>query len=175
MEPSHHCSPCSRNMISAYKNPQPVEEYLALELAAGRIIGIIDLQTMPETQVSCFGVIPKTNQPGKWWLILDLSSPKDLSVNDEIPKELCSMQYASIDDTVDMISQAGQACLLAKIDVEHTYRNVPVHSDDRPQSLRCIKAWDSHFLRHFVLCLMSDISKIIYLCDIKPKLELCLH
>ena len=99
---------------------------------AGRIIGPIDPRSMPEAQVSRFGVIPKANQPGKWRLILDLSSPNNHSVNDGIPKELCSMQYASIDDAVDMIMQAGQGCLLAKIDIEHVYRNIPVHNDDRP-------------------------------------------
>jgi len=26
--------------------------------------------------ISCFGVIPKNNQPGKWHLNLDLSSPE---------------------------------------------------------------------------------------------------
>ena len=33
-----------------------------------------------------FGVVPKNNQPGKWHLILDLSSPDGHSVNDSIPK-----------------------------------------------------------------------------------------
>ena len=68
---------------------QPVEEYLATELAPGRIIGPIDPKTMPQAQVSRFRVIPKANQLGKWRLILDLSSPKNHSMND-IPKELCS-------------------------------------------------------------------------------------
>ena len=119
-------------MTSAYNNPQPVEDYLAAELVAGRIIGPIDPKTMPKAQVSRFGVIPKANQPGKWRLILDLSSPNNRSVNDGIPKELHSMQYASIDDAVDMIMQTGQGCLLAKIDIEHVDRNIPVHTDDRP-------------------------------------------
>ena len=87
---------------------------------------------MPQAQVSRFGVIPKDNQPGKWRLILDLLSPKNHSVNDGIPKELCSMQYASVDDAIHMIMQAGQGCQLAKIDIEHAYRNILVHTDDRP-------------------------------------------
>ena len=53
-------------------------------------------------------------------------------MNDGIPKELCSIQYASVDDAIDMIMRAGQVCKLAKIDIEHAYRNIPVHTDDRP-------------------------------------------
>ena len=45
--------------------------------------------------VSPVGVIPKS-EPGRWWLILDLSLPSPCSVNDGIAKELCSLFYLSI-------------------------------------------------------------------------------
>ena len=37
--PDQHCTPCKSNMKSAYENPQPVDNYLQTELAAGRIVG----------------------------------------------------------------------------------------------------------------------------------------
>ena len=119
-------------MRSAYENPQPVDEYLQTELASGRIVGPFLPHQLKGAQVSSFGVIPKANQPGKWRLILDLSSPYQQSVNDGIPRELCSMRYVTIDDAVEKILSVGQGCLLAKLDVEHAYRNIPVHPDDRP-------------------------------------------
>ena len=125
------CTSCIDNMQSAQENPQPVEDYLQAELAAGRIVGPFPPHLLEHAQISRFGVIPKRNQPGKWRLILDLSSPYEHSVNDGISKELCSMRYITIDDAIDKILGLGPGCLLAKLDVEHAYRNVPVHPDDR--------------------------------------------
>ena len=81
---------------------------------------------------SPFGVIPKKHKPGKWRLILDLSSPTGLSVNDGIDKDHCSLSYTSIDDVVKCIISQGRGAMLAKIDIKQAYRNVPVHPEDRP-------------------------------------------
>ena len=81
-------------------------------------------------QVSPFGVIPKS-EPGRWRLILDLSSPSPCSVNDGIAKELCSLSYLSIDEVADRIHKVGRGVLMAKFDLKTAYQNVPVHPDDR--------------------------------------------
>ncbi len=39
-------------------------------------------------QLSSFGVIPKKSQPGKWQIIIDLSSPAGNSSNDDIDSSL---------------------------------------------------------------------------------------
>ena len=52
--------------------------------------------------------MPKSYQTDKWRLIVDLSHPKEGSVNDEIPKQLCSMKYISMDDTINKVLQQGQ-------------------------------------------------------------------
>ena len=82
------------------------------------------------TQISPFGVIPKPHQPGKWHLILDLSSPEGASVNDSICKGLCSLCYLSVDDIASKILSLGKGALLAKMDIQSAYRMVPVHPDD---------------------------------------------
>ena len=82
----HRFKPCRKNMMSASQYSQVVEEYLASELEAGRVVGPLDLQKYPQVQVSPFGVIPKSHQPNKWRLIVDLSSPEGKSVNDCINK-----------------------------------------------------------------------------------------
>ena len=81
--------------------------------------------------VSRFGVIPKNHQPNKWRLIFDLSHPKGYSVNDGIPKELCSMSYITTDDAVRKIVQLGPGSLLANIDSKSAFRLIPVHPADR--------------------------------------------
>ena len=100
----------------------------------GRIVGPIHPPSAVQcgTQVSPIGVIPKSNQRGKWRLIVDLSSPEGRSVNAGIEPELCSMHYLRLDEVVQQISKAGQGALLAKMDIDSAYRNVPVHPADRP-------------------------------------------
>ena len=119
------------NLKSALDNPGPVEEYLHKELQMGRVQELPVLVSN-KVHTSKFGVIPKSNQPGKWRLILDLSSPSGASVNDGISKDLCSMHYATLDEALAVIVDLGPGALLAKIDIKEAYRNIPVHPDDRP-------------------------------------------
>ena len=76
-------------------------------------------------------MIPKKNRPGKWRLIIDLSSPDGHSVNDGISKELTSLTYMSVDDVVRGLLQRGRGALLEKMDIKQAYRNIPVDSQDR--------------------------------------------
>ena len=55
-----------------------------------------------------------------------------VSVNDGINRELASLHYASVDTAVKQVIKLGQGALMAKVDIRHAYRNVPVHPDDRP-------------------------------------------
>ena len=73
-----------RNKPSAFQNPQVIDDYLALEVSRCRVAGPFPFIPIPSLQVSSFGVIPKKGQPGKWRLIIDLSSPDAYSVNDGI-------------------------------------------------------------------------------------------
>lgn len=119
------------NMASALINPQPASEFIATERQAGRILGPVHTQQIPSIHISRFGIIPKCSQPGKWHLILDLSFPALYSVNDGIDPELCSMSYTSVDHAAKIIASLGHNTLLAKIDIAHAYRNVPIHPQDR--------------------------------------------
>jgi hypothetical protein len=80
--------------------------------------------------VSKFGVIPKKYQPGKWRLILDLSSPQGHSVNDGIDQAMSAIAYPSVDVAAQLILQMGQGALLSKVDIKEAYRIVPVHRQD---------------------------------------------
>ncbi len=118
------------NMQSARDNAQVIDSYLGTECSLNRVIGPLPVDT-PGIHVNRFGVIPKANQPGKWRLIVDLSYPTDFSVNDGIPQPLCSLRYVTVDSVVHIIRQCGKGALLAKLDLESAYRNVPVHPSDR--------------------------------------------
>ena len=79
--------------------------------------------------MSQFGVIPKGNKMGQWRLILDLSFPPLLSVNDGIDRQLCSVHYPTVDQAIARILEVGQEALLAKVDVAHAFCNIPVRID----------------------------------------------
>ena len=74
---------------------------------------------MSEIHYSRFGVIPKNHQPDKWRLIIDLSHPKNYSVNDGIPKDLCSNKiYYYRGDIITL----GEDTMLAKVDIKSAYK-----------------------------------------------------
>ena len=119
-------------MLSAKQHPQPIRDYLAKELEAGRVIGPLGRDASGlNIQVSRFGVISKPHQPGKWRLITDQSSPEGASVNDGVDPRLCLVNYASVDDAVEVIVRLGRGARLAKFDLESAYRLVPVWPEDR--------------------------------------------
>ena len=122
---------CNRNMASVYDHPSVVHEYLANECAHGRVFGPFDSLPVPSLRLSKFGVIPKRNQENKWRLIVDLSSPTDQSINDGIDADNCSMSYVTVDDIAASVLALGRGALLAKSDIKHAYRQIPVHPQDR--------------------------------------------
>lgn len=77
-----------------------------------------------------FGVIPKST-PGKWRLIVDLSSPFGGSVNEGIHESWCSMSYTTVTNAVQGITVYGIGALMIKLDIRSEYRVVPIHPDDR--------------------------------------------
>ena len=96
----------------------------------GCVVGPFSPRAIPHVHISRFGVIPK-GHTGKWRLIVDLSHPKDHSVNDGISKPLCSLKYVTIDDAIKEIIWLGPGALLAKIDIKSAFRLLPVHPADR--------------------------------------------
>ena len=72
------------NEASANQHSEVIDRYLANKVSLGRVAGPFSSSPFPNLHVSSFGVIPKKGQPGKWRLIVDLSSPGGLSVIDGI-------------------------------------------------------------------------------------------
>ena len=83
-QPARRLKPTKKNKPSAFQNPNIIDDYLATEVACGRVTGPFLSPPLPYLRVSSFGVIPKKGQPDKWHLIVDLSSPHRSSVSDGI-------------------------------------------------------------------------------------------
>ena len=71
---SHTCRSGKGNMQSVLEHPEVVSGYLQREVSLGRVKGPLGPEAASLSQVSPFGVIPKS-APGQWRLILDLSHP----------------------------------------------------------------------------------------------------
>ena len=115
-------------MPSTLQHPQPVREHLVTELQTRQILGVG--KEVQGLVVSHFGLIPKRVQKDKWRLIQDLSRPDGRSINDGIDRDLCSLIYVTVDMAVEQIIKLGRGTLMAKVDVKHAYRNVPIHPED---------------------------------------------
>ena len=128
--PSRRLRAAKTNKPSAAQNPKVIDDYLALEVSKCRVAGPFQSAPLPNLQISSFGVIPKKGQPGKWRLIVDLSSPRGSSVNDGISADEFSMHYIKVDQIIRMVAKYGPGALMAKFDVETAYRNIAVHPED---------------------------------------------
>ena len=126
----HQCQKALGNMRLVSEHRDVIEEYIHKEREAGRLLGPFQPSAFPEVHVNPFGVSPKS-EPGKWRLIVDMSSPEGGSVNEGICKEWCSLPYISVDDVAHEVVKLGKGALMAKFDLKAAYQNVPVHPDDR--------------------------------------------
>ena len=118
-------------MHSALENSEVVSAYLAEEKRRGVLLGPFERGEVPEVHLNRFGVIPKSRQPGKWRLIVNLSHPEGRSVNDFIQPELCTLQYVRVEEVVQELVWLGPGAKTAKVDIRSAYRMVPVHPQDR--------------------------------------------
>ena len=126
-----HLKSARKNLEGARSHPKVVQEYLRTEVHLGRVVGPLTNSVKLTTHISRFGVIPKSHQLNKWRLIVDLSHPVGLSINDCIPKHLSSIKYITIDNAIQDILKLGKGTMLAKIDIQSAFRLLPVHPTDR--------------------------------------------
>ena len=121
----------SKNLPTAFANPEIVSSNLATEVSLGRMAGPFDSPPFQNFQVSPIGLVPKKNST-KFRSIFHLSYPKSgsTSINHSISKDDFSLQFITIDDAIEGIKQFGSGCFLAKTDTESAFRLVPIHPDD---------------------------------------------
>ena len=63
--------------------------------------------TVPELHINRFGVIPKGDNTGKWFLITDLSYPPDMSINDGLDRAIRSLLYVTVEHVVEVAMGRG--------------------------------------------------------------------
>lgn len=131
--PLHYSGPQKpmecRNLKSAVQRPEVVRQKIQKELCEGRIGGPFTNPPFPNFRVSPIGLVEKKAK-GEYRMIHHLSYPKGDSVNDYIDPELCTVQYTSFDEAVQMVQKLGTNCYLGKADIKSAFRLLPVSPID---------------------------------------------
>ena len=74
----------------------------------------------------------KGHNTRKWHLIVDLSCPPQLSVNDGIEEDPCSLRYASLDNALRLIIiWVLDVSQLVKLNLKDAYRVILMHPDNQ--------------------------------------------
>ena len=113
------------NLRSAVENPEAVTAAIFKEVQRGHTSGPFAVPPFSPFHCSPLGAVPKKD--GTFRIILDLSSPRGLAVNEGISKEEFSVRYSSFDDAVSLVHGLGPHAFMAKLDIKHAFRLCPVH------------------------------------------------
>ena len=122
----HHVA----NRKSAFQLPHVIDAKLKKEKSLQRILGPFAIPpTHPAFRVSPLGVVAK-KLPGEFRMIHNLSYPEGSSVNDYIPAEFATVQYATIQDAISFVTSARSIVFMTKVDIEAAFRIIPVAPSD---------------------------------------------
>jgi len=128
--PQQEC-PVVRNLKSADEFPAVIDQTIQKELDLCRMLGTFDTPpAFPNFRDSLLGVVAKKT-PGEFRTIHHLSYTEGSSVNDFIPQDISSVQYATIQDAITFLTQ-GHHIFMANVDIESTFRIIPIAPLDRP-------------------------------------------
>ncbi len=123
-------------------NPNAIEVKFCKELAARRRIGPFSRPVFSHFVVSRLGLREKKTL-GKFRVIHDLSAPfGGPLVNSHIPTEARTISYDTVDKAISLIQAIRPRAVLAKTDIEHAYKLIPIHLQDIPAlGLRWYADW----------------------------------
>ena len=84
---------------------------------------------------------------------MDLSSPHGHSTNNGIEKN-CSLHYTSVDEAALQVARLSCRALLAKMDIQQAYRNIPMYVSQGQTLAGLTRGWKVYINQ--VLPLVSD-------------------
>jgi hypothetical protein len=119
----------SENLRSTALNPDIIQSQINKEVQAGRIAGPFNERPLPNLIISPVGLVPKKT-PGEFRMIHHLSYPSGESINDYIDPAVCTVQYTSFDEAVNLVQELGRNCKLFKSDIKSAYRIIPIQPSD---------------------------------------------
>jgi hypothetical protein len=116
----------SRNLSSANESPTTLSADISAQFNKGQLGKLTSLP--PKFISSPLGLVPKSD--GTWRRIHHLSHPMGNSVNDHIPPEWGTLTYATFDQALQLVAEAGVGSILVKRDLADAFRHIPVSPQD---------------------------------------------
>ena len=135
-----------KNNKSACNNKKLVQDAIDKEVTRGHTSGPFPYPPFPDTHCSPIGSAPKKDGTAR--LVMDLSQPHGSAINDHIDKEQFSASYSHFDEALDLLNFGGRGSLLAKLDIKHAYRLLPVRPDQWHHLCYC---WEDEYYVDTVL------------------------
>ena len=121
----HTSSDTDKVLTSASKHPLVVDKKLGKEISSNRILGPLKAPPFSDFVISPLGLQPKKTE-GEFRVIHHLSYPYGSSINDGIPREHATVQYANISHAIKHILFYGNNSFLAKSDIQSAFRIIPI-------------------------------------------------
>lgn len=159
---TRHC----KNLKSVENREHILSDKIEIEIKANRVEGPFDQPPFSNLQTSPLGLVPKKD-PGSFRVIHHLSHPTNFSVNDGIPPQLCSVQYQTVDNAIQIIQCLGPGTLMAKTDIKDAFRLIPIHPNS--YDLLGFTIGDKYY---FDKCLPMGLS---YSCNLFEKFSSALQ
>ena len=122
------------NHASALKHPSDVVAYLEEEIAHGAIVGPFVNNPIQSCHYSPFMTREKSGSNQRR-VIIDLSWPRETSVNDAIDKDSYlgtefSLTFPTVDNITTELKRLGRGAHIYKIDISRAFRHVKVDPRD---------------------------------------------
>jgi len=121
----------SSNAPSAFDFPAEITDAIACWLKKGLAIGPFSPTNRP-ANAKINGIMCRPKPNGSARVILNLSAPAGLSVNDGIDANLFPAVMSSTYKWLEILNKAGRGALIAKIDWQDAYKHFAVRQQDLP-------------------------------------------
>jgi hypothetical protein len=119
----------SKNTKGAYANGPQVSDAIASWVKQGYAFGPVEEEEVP-AGAKINSILTRAKPNGAVRIILNLSAPKGLSVNDGIDIEQFPASMSSTEAWVAVLNKVGRGALMTKIDFADAYKHVPVVQED---------------------------------------------
>jgi hypothetical protein len=156
----------SSNTKGSYQYGREVSDAIAAWVKQGYAYGPVSEDEVPATaKINSILTRPKPN--GAVRVILNLSAPKGMSVNDGIDSDEFPAKMSSTEAWLRVLNRAGKNCFICKIDFSDAYKHIAVAQRDT--DLQWFE-WGGRFFKE--LCLIFGAASSAGIFDATAKVIL---
>ena len=119
----------AKNSLSAIQDGRQVTDEVASWLASGFAYGPIPISEVPRT-AKVSSIMTRSKPNGAVRIILNLSAPAGLSVNDGIDSDKFPTTMSSTTEWLRVLARVGRGAWMTKVDWSSAYKHFPVCEKD---------------------------------------------